>query len=190
MHSFKNHIFISIAFIEYAVTENPENDTDNDEDIGDSHVGPNISNDEEKDEIDIGWQTDTSVTLHEHLQEFDRYHGGVSRIHAEELLHTSREKTYLVRESESRPGELSLSLFCEKDNKVYHYRIGKDYRGNCFLRGGSSLKSFKSLHRLIAHYSNAPIAYSNNILLRHPLSKKTENESSLNHYVNVNHVKR
>ena len=53
-----------------------------------------------------------------------RYHGAVSRNYAEYLLSSGINGSFLVRESESSPGQMSISL--RFDGRVYHYRINED----------------------------------------------------------------
>ena len=62
-----------------------------------------------------------------------RYHGAVSRNYAEYLLSSGINGSFLVRESESSPGQMSISL--RFDGRVYHYRINEDVDGKvCGLR--------------------------------------------------------
>lgn len=56
-----------------------------------------------------------------------RYHGPISRNAAEYLLSSGINGSFLVRESESSPGQCSISLRCE--GRVYHYRISEDIDG-------------------------------------------------------------
>ena len=53
-----------------------------------------------------------------------RYHGPVSRSYAEYLLSSGINGSFLIRESESSPGQMSISL--RHDGRVYHYRINED----------------------------------------------------------------
>lgn len=55
------------------------------------------------------------------------YHGPVSRRAAEQLLRSGITGSYLVRESESAPGQLSVTV--RKLGRVYHYRISRDASG-------------------------------------------------------------
>ena len=43
----------------------------------------------------------------------------------------STDGAYLVRESQSKPGEYTLSLY---DGAVAHYRINQNPDGTCFIR--------------------------------------------------------
>ena len=53
-----------------------------------------------------------------------RYHGPVSRSYAEYLLSSGINGSFLIRESESSPGQMSISL--RHEGRVYHYRINED----------------------------------------------------------------
>ncbi|KAB1260718.1 Tyrosine-protein kinase ABL2 [Camelus dromedarius] len=55
------------------------------------------------------------------LEKHSWYHGPVSRSAAEYLLSSLINGSFLVRDSESSPGQLSISLRYE--GRVYHYRI-------------------------------------------------------------------
>ncbi|VDD74674.1 unnamed protein product [Mesocestoides corti] len=55
------------------------------------------------------------------------YHGAVSRHAAEQLLRSGITGSYLVRESESAPGQLSVTV--RNLGRVYHYRISRDSSG-------------------------------------------------------------
>lgn len=68
------------------------------------------------------------TTLHHtEFASFCRYHGAVSRNYAEYLLSSGINGSFLVRESESSPGQMSISL--RFDGRVYHYRINEDVDG-------------------------------------------------------------
>ena len=60
-----------------------------------------------------------------------RYHGPISRNAAEYLLSSGINGSFLVRESESSPGQCSISLRCE--GRVYHYRINDDVDGKKYV---------------------------------------------------------
>ncbi len=55
------------------------------------------------------------------------YHGAVSRQAGEQLLRSGITGSYLVRESESSPGQLSVTV--RNLGRVYHYRISRDSCG-------------------------------------------------------------
>jgi len=58
------------------------------------------------------------------LEKHSWYHGPISRNAAEYLLSSGINGSFLVRESESSPGQRSISLRYE--GRVYHYRINED----------------------------------------------------------------
>lgn len=80
-----------------------------------------------------------------------RFHGKVSRTEAEFLLSSGINGSFLVRESESSPGQLSISLRFE--GRVYHYRISEDTQGRLFITAESK---FNSLAELVHHHSKTP----------------------------------
>lgn len=55
------------------------------------------------------------------------YHGAIQRSYAEYLLNSGITGSFLVRESESKPGQLTISLRYE--GRIYHYRINRDDGG-------------------------------------------------------------
>uniref|UniRef100_A0A8D1UY59 Tyrosine-protein kinase n=1 Tax=Sus scrofa TaxID=9823 RepID=A0A8D1UY59_PIG len=68
-----------------------------------------------------GWVPSNYVTPVSSLEKHSWYHGPVSRNAAEYLLSSGINGSFLVRESESSPGQRSISLRYE--GRVYHYRI-------------------------------------------------------------------
>ncbi|VEL31916.1 unnamed protein product [Protopolystoma xenopodis] len=52
------------------------------------------------------------------------YHGAIQRNYAEYLLNSGITGSFLVRESESHPGQLTISL--RHEGRIYHYRINRD----------------------------------------------------------------
>jgi abelson tyrosine-protein kinase 1 len=52
------------------------------------------------------------------------YHGKITRSEAEQLLGSGINGSFLVRESETNPGQFSISL--RHEGRVYHYRINFD----------------------------------------------------------------
>ena len=71
----------------------------------------------------------------------------ISRNAAEYNLRNGIDGSFLVRESESNPGENSISLRFE--GKVYHYRVSKA-NGNFFISKDSA---FPSMNELIEHHA-------------------------------------
>lgn len=75
----------------------------------------------------IGWVPSNYVAPVNSLDKFSWYHGQVSRSAAEYLLSSGINGSFLVRESESSPGQRSVSVRYE--GRVYHYRINEDTAG-------------------------------------------------------------
>ena len=64
-----------------------------------------------------------------------RYHGRISRNAAEYLLSSGINGSFLVRESESSPGQRSISL--RHEGRVYHYRISQDNEAKVYVTAES-----------------------------------------------------
>lgn len=75
----------------------------------------------------VGWVPSNYVTPVNSLEKHSWYHGPISRNAAEYLLSSGINGSFLVRESESSPGQRSISLRYE--GRVYHYRINEDDGG-------------------------------------------------------------
>lgn len=75
----------------------------------------------------VGWVPSNYVTAVNSLEKHSWYHGPISRNAAEYLLSSGINGSFLVRESESSPGQRSISLRYE--GRVYHYRISEDSEG-------------------------------------------------------------
>ena len=82
---------------------------------------------------------------------FSWYFGAITRKHAENLLMQPFNDcgSFLIRNSESTPGDYSLSV--KFVNQVRHYRIKQSSRGYCI-----SNLIFGSISELVAHYSKSP----------------------------------
>ena len=75
----------------------------------------------------LGWVPSNFIAPVNSLDKFSWYHGRISRNAAEYLLSSGINGSFLVRESESSPGQRSISLRYE--GRVYHYRINEDSDG-------------------------------------------------------------
>ena len=90
------------------------------------------------------------------------YHGRLERKKAEERLwRANRNGTYLVRESERKPGSYSLSFLGMTG--INHFRITSIY-GQYYIGG----RQFSSLRDLIGYYTNCSCLLENEHL-RYPL---------------------
>ncbi|KAL4623313.1 tyrosine-protein kinase ABL1-like isoform X1 [Arapaima gigas] len=95
-----------------------------------------------------GWVPSNYITPVNSLEKHSWYHGPVSRSAAEYLLSSGINGSFLVRESESSPGQRSISLRYE--GRVYHYRINTASDGKLYV---SSESRFSALAELVHHHS-------------------------------------
>ncbi|XP_044731798.1 tyrosine-protein kinase Abl isoform X2 [Chrysoperla carnea] len=96
----------------------------------------------------VGWVPSNYVTPVNSLEKHSWYHGPISRNAAEYLLSSGINGSFLVRESESSPGQRSISLRYE--GRVYHYRINEDNEGKVYVTAESK---FNTLAELVHHHS-------------------------------------
>ncbi|XP_015116067.1 tyrosine-protein kinase Abl [Diachasma alloeum] len=96
----------------------------------------------------VGWVPSNYVTPVNSLEKHSWYHGRIARNAAEYLLSSGINGSFLVRESESSPGQRSISLRYE--GRVYHYRINEDSDGKMFVTTESK---FNTLAELVHHHS-------------------------------------
>ncbi|XP_056460276.1 tyrosine-protein kinase ABL2-like [Gadus chalcogrammus] len=82
------------------------------------------------------------------LEKHSWYHGPVLRSSAKYLLSSLIDGSFLVWESESSPGQLSISLCYE--GRVYHYRINTSSDGKVYVTAESR---FATLVQLVHHHS-------------------------------------
>ncbi|KAA0191174.1 Tyrosine-protein kinase Abl [Fasciolopsis buskii] len=78
------------------------------------------------------------------------YHGAVSRQAGEQLLRSGITGSFLVRASESAPGQLSVTV--RHLGRVYHYRISQDARGLFYI---TNVHRFPNVVQLIDHHSRS-----------------------------------
>lgn len=79
------------------------------------------------------------------------YHGNISRQDCERKLNASRDGDYLVRASETKSGDFSVSM--KAPDRIKHFRI-KALPSNGF---GIGQRKFSSLDELVEHYKKLPI---------------------------------
>lgn len=96
----------------------------------------------------VGWVPSNYVTPLNSLEKHSWYHGPISRNAAEYLLSSGINGSFLVRESESSPGQRSISL--RYDGRVYHYRIQEDSEGKVYV---TAEYKFNTLAELVHHHS-------------------------------------
>ncbi|KRY68694.1 Tyrosine-protein kinase abl-1, partial [Trichinella pseudospiralis] len=96
----------------------------------------------------IGWIPSAYVAPANSLEMHLWFHGKISRSDAEFLLSSGINGSFLVRESESCPGQVSVSLRYE--GRVYHYRVQEDAEGKLLITNDHR---FSSLAQLVHYYS-------------------------------------
>eukprot|EP00049_Salpingoeca_infusionum_P004816 m.84059 g.84059 ORF g.84059 m.84059 type:complete len:711 (-) comp12736_c0_seq5:226-2358(-) len=100
---------------------------------------------------EVGWIPSNYVAPASSLDNQPWFHGPIPRTAAEYLLSNGVNGSFLVRESESNPGEHSISV--RYDGTVYHYRVSKTPQGLVFVSKDSP---FPTLVELIEyHQTNA-----------------------------------
>jgi abelson tyrosine-protein kinase 1 len=96
-----------------------------------------------------GWLPSNYVAQTKSVENQPWFHGKISRTAAEHLLTSGINGSFLIRESESNPGEYSISLRYE--GKMFHYRIMRE--GNMVFI--TKENKFLTLMDLVKHHSKA-----------------------------------
>uniref|UniRef100_A0A1E1XNK1 Putative adaptor protein grb2 n=2 Tax=Amblyomma TaxID=6942 RepID=A0A1E1XNK1_AMBSC len=98
------------------------------------------------------------------MKKHDWYYGRITRADAEKLLSNKHEGAFLIRVSESSPGDFSLSVRC--GDGVQHFKVLRDTMGKFFLW----VVKFASLNELVEYHRSASVSRSQDIKLRdmHP----------------------
>ena len=101
---------------------------------------------------EIGWVPTSYIAKVDSLEKHSWYHGNITRAEAELSLSSGINGSFLVRESESKPGQYSISL--RYDGRVFHYRIHSEpTTGKYYVTPESK---FQSLAKLVGHHSKNP----------------------------------
>lgn len=88
------------------------------------------------------------------------YYGRITRADAEKLLANKPEGAFVVRVSESSPGDFSLSVKC--GDGVQHFKVLRDAQGKFFLW----VVKFNSLNELVEYHHSASVSRSADIKLK------------------------
>ncbi len=88
------------------------------------------------------------------------YYGRITRADAEKLLSNKHEGAFVVRVSESSPGDFSLSVRC--GDGVQHFKVLRDAQGKFFLW----VVKFNSLNELVEYHHSASVSRSQDIKLK------------------------
>ncbi|XP_031205681.1 GRB2-related adapter protein 2 isoform X1 [Mastomys coucha] len=101
------------------------------------------------------------------------FHEGLSRHQAENLLMGKGIGFFIIRASQSSPGDFSISVRHEDD--VQHFKVMRDTKGNYFLW----TEKFPSLNKLVDYYRTTSISKQKQIFLR----DGTQDQPYLHHTV-------
>ncbi|OQR67715.1 protein enhancer of sevenless 2B-like [Tropilaelaps mercedesae] len=93
------------------------------------------------------------------MKKHDWYYGRITRADAEKLLSNKHEGAFLIRVSESSPGDFSLSVKC--GDGVQHFKVLRDTKGMFFLW----VVKFPSLNELVEYHRSASVSRSQDIKL-------------------------
>ncbi|XP_018497662.1 protein enhancer of sevenless 2B [Galendromus occidentalis] len=94
------------------------------------------------------------------MRKHDWYYGRITRADAEKLLSNKHEGAFLIRVSESSPGDFSLSVKC--GDGVQHFKVLRDTTGMFFLW----VVKFPSLNELVDYHRSSSVSRSQIIKLR------------------------
>ncbi|XP_074642302.1 growth factor receptor-bound protein 2-like [Tubulanus polymorphus] len=95
------------------------------------------------------------------IEDHKWFHGKVKRSDAENILKSQPHNgAFLVRESESTPGDFSLSV--KYQSGVQHFKVLKDRAGKYFLW----VVKFNSLNQLVEYHRTSSVSRSQHILLK------------------------
>ena len=100
---------------------------------------------------EIGWLPATYIAKLDSLEKHSWFHGNVTRAEAELSLSSGINGSFLVRESESKPGQYSISL--RYDGRVFHYRIHNEQGTDKYFVTQDS--KFSTLAELVVHHSKS-----------------------------------
>lgn len=88
------------------------------------------------------------------------FHEDLSRHQAENLLMGKEVGFFIIRASQSSPGEFSISVRHEDD--VQHFKVMRDNKGHYYLW----TEKFPSLNKLVAYYKTTSISRQKQVFLR------------------------
>ncbi|XP_048575728.1 growth factor receptor-bound protein 2 [Nematostella vectensis] len=104
-----------------------------------------------------GWIPKTYIEMKPH----DWFKGKITRKQSEEMLSEFKtDGAFLVRESETSPGDFSLSV--RFNNQVQHFKVFRDTDRKYYLWN----TKFLSLNKLVDHHREASVSRSQHIVLK------------------------
>jgi growth factor receptor-binding protein 2 len=102
------------------------------------------------------------------------FHENINKKQAEDLLRSQPENgAFLIRESESSPGDFSLSV--KFDDAVQHFKVLRDGAGKYFLW----VVKFNSLNQLVDYHRTSSVSRTQTIFLRDMKSKEESTVKAL-----------
>ncbi|XP_073940634.1 GRB2-related adapter protein 2 isoform X2 [Castor canadensis] len=119
-----------------------------------------LSNQEEWLKAELGSQEGYVPKNFIDIQFPEWFHEGLSRHQAESLLMGKEVGFFIIRASQSSPGDFSISVRHEDD--VQHFKVMRDNKGNYFLW----TEKFPSLNKLVDYYRTTSISKQKQIFLR------------------------
>ncbi|XP_004700322.1 GRB2-related adapter protein 2 [Echinops telfairi] len=119
-----------------------------------------LSNQEEWFKAELGSQEGYVPKNFIDIQFPEWFHEGLSRHQAENLLMGKEVGFFIIRASQSSPGDFSISVRHEED--VQHFKVMRDNKGNYFLW----TEKFPSLNKLVDFYRTTSISKQKQIFLR------------------------
>ncbi|XP_077025004.1 GRB2-related adapter protein 2 isoform X1 [Tamandua tetradactyla] len=119
-----------------------------------------LSNQEEWFKAELGSQEGYVPKNFIAIQFPEWFHEGLSRHQAENLLMGKEVGCFIIRASQSSPGDFSISVRHEDD--VQHFKVMRDNKGNYFLW----TEKFPSLNKLVDYYRTTSISKQKQIFLR------------------------
>ena len=118
---------------------------------------------------EVGWTPTSYIGMLENLKAKPWFYGNITKAEAELLLLSGINGSFLVRESESKPGQFSISL--RYDGLTFHYRIHTDAERKLFYYVTPGSK-FETVSELVAHHSKEPGGLTTTLRYLAPNSSK------------------
>jgi abelson tyrosine-protein kinase 1 len=101
---------------------------------------------------EMGWVPASYIAKLDSLEKHSWFFGNITRAEAELSLGSGINGSFLIRESESKPGQYSISVRYE--GRVFHYRIHSDPNPLQYFVTPES--KFPTLAELVKHHSKSP----------------------------------
>ncbi|CAH8518788.1 unnamed protein product [Schistosoma rodhaini] len=113
------------------------------------------------------------------------YHGAIQRSYAEYLLNSGITGSFLIRESESHPGQLTISLRYE--GQIWHYRIHRDDSNMYYVIESNK---FTSVSDLVHHHEKHSDGLACTLLYPAPKRDRTSSELRMDPSFDIREIDR